>query len=413
MPPLYDHQSRFLARNPNKAIISHEAGTGKTRIACEWMKVRADKKAIVVCTKATKQKWIDDLVKWEVEHDVLVVTKEEFKSWGYNEKRDVIVIDECHHFSSPLFVARARSQLSEKLYNYIQTQANCHILLMSANVIRSTPWNLHTLAVYAGQYIDWRKYQDRFFELVRRPYLPRPAWQPRKGWQKEMQKLIPRYCDVAIMSDCTDVPIHQYELVGISLKDDTKQKMRSIEQEEWEAMKVWTEQHRLENGKEKLEYIKELGERNKKIVVVCHYREQLDIYEKELAKQKQVFVLHGGVKDQSTPIREAQEAEECYLLVQASMGAGFDLDRFSIMVFASMSFKYVDHSQMLGRINSIHNLHRNRYIYLIGGDKDKAIYDTIKRNEDFDPTKYLTKKAKQERGKDNRSSDGLVQEKLL
>jgi len=70
-------------------------------------------------------------------------------------------------------------------------------------------------------------------------------------------------------------------------------------------------------------------------------------------------------------IQDAQDSPECYLLVQSQVSAGYDLDTFSIMIFASMDWGYVNKVQMEARINRIHNLHRNQYIYLIGGEKIK------------------------------------------
>lgn len=224
-----------------------------------------------------------------------------------------------------------------------------------------------------------------------RPWLNRPAWEEKKGWQKEIQKTINNICDVAIMADCADVPVHEHQIVDIHLTKESKLAQEALFAEEWEPMALWTGLHRLENGKEKLAYIKELGEGVKKMIVVCHYRQQIEEYEKELSKQKQVFVLHGGVKDQHAVVQAAQEADECYFIIQASMGAGFDADKFSVMVFASMSYKYVDMSQMKGRINRIHNLHRNRYIYLIAGEHDKAVLNTLEAGKDFDPAEYICK----------------------
>ena len=71
------------------------------------------------------------------------------------------------------------------------------------------------------------------------------------------------------------------------------------------------------------------------------------------------------------------------------MGAGFDASEFSVMIFASMSFKFVDHIQALGRINRINNLHENDYYYLLAGPCDKNVYKTIMAGHDFHPPSYM------------------------
>ena len=391
MPPLYEHQSRFLIKNPDRAILSWEAGIGKTRAACEWIKLRYPEKALVICTKAIKQKWIDDLKKWKVENDVQVVTKEEFKNnYELIPVFPLLVVDECHHFSSPLFIQKQTSKLTSRLFDYVQKKDSMNILLMSANVVRSSPWNIHTLAVLAKMHAPhWRDYQEKFFELIKRPYLRGLAWSSKKDWQKKVQSIINKICNIALMIDCADVPVHEYEVINIPPSENLLREQAEIKKWEYEAMALWTKLHRLESGEDKLKIIKEIGESNKKVIIVCHYREQIDKWAEELAKYKQVFVLHGGVKNQNIIIQEAQEASECYFIIQASMGVGFDADKFSLMIFASMSYKYVDFSQMKGRINRIHNLHRNRYVYLLGGKYDRAVYETVLKGEDFDPVVYM------------------------
>jgi hypothetical protein len=148
---------------------------------------------------------------------------------------------------------------------------------------------------------------------------------------------------------------------------------------------TWTHEHQHEQiGK--AEVIKGLGYR--KLIVVCHYTAQIDLLANELAKDREVFVLDGRTKDPSTVKKQAQESDECYFIVQASMGMGWDGYMFGAIVFASMSHKSVDHTQMKGRLRSLEDLHPVVYHYLIGGKWDQRIYDSILANQDFNPHIY-------------------------
>jgi len=358
-------------------------GTGKTRAAIEWLKQQYSKNPLIIVPKAIKQKWIDDLEKWEYVGNAQVITKEQFKQHLYYQP-DALIVDEAHHFSSPLFIAKNRSALTSQLYDLIKANQSMPRLFLTANVVRSNPANLHTLLYLSVKQIEWKKWQDRFYSLQHLPYLPRPAWMPHKGWQKQMPPIISKYCSVALMKDCADVPVHEYNVVNIELSDGSKQAIKDIETLEWEPMKVWVEQHRLENGIEKLKWIVDFAEKRRKIIVICRYKEQIRQYADVLSKIKETFVLTGDTKDQGQLIADAQASDECFLIVQCQVTAGYDLDSFSTMVFASCSWSWVDHSQAHARINRIHNLHRNEYYYLIAGEKDKAILKSLDEKKDFD-----------------------------
>jgi len=88
-----------------------------------------------------------------------------------------------------------------------------------------------------------------------------------------------------------------------------------------------------------------------------------------------------------------------------------DADKFSVVVFASMSYKYIDTAQMKFRVKRIHNLHENTFIYLLGGKCDKACYDCISAGKNFDPIEYftgVTAEVRQERSESNTQSVGVV-----
>jgi hypothetical protein len=122
--------------------------------------------------------------------------------------------------------------------------------------------------------------------------------------------------------------------------------------------------------------------------VVAHYVEQVESLNKELGKDRMTFMVHGGVKGQEKILKDANEVDECFLIVQASLGAGFDADTFSCVVFASMSYRARDFVQMKYRVRRIHNLHPVEYNYLIGGRCDKQVYRTIQLGKDFIPSEW-------------------------
>lgn len=374
MKILYKHQKEFLDKNPNKALICFEAGCGKTLTAVEWLRLRQGN-ALVVVPKRIVKKWQEELG----DVKATVITKEQFKKIDFKNP-SALVLDECQFASAPLFT-RQRSQIATKVYNFIKFNPDMPVLLLTATPVSSSPANLHTLLCYIGVYIPWKDWQNQFYSLERRPFLSFPAWLPKPGWRKQIQSVLLKHAHIALMSDCVDyLPPITEEIIELDAK-------RFKSNSEWEAMQAFVEEHRFEQL-EKPKIIKAIGLQYRKVVVVAHFREQIEQLEKELSKDRKTYVLHGGVKDQEQVIKDAQEDSECYLICQYSIGAGFDLDTFSVMIFVSQGYSYTSLVQMRARIRRIHALKPVKYYYLQAGRCDRAIAKNLELGKDFDITEF-------------------------
>ena len=372
---LLAHQVKYAKGYPDRGFLVHEGGTGKTVCACVWLRDGRDNDALVVCPKKVVKKWQNTLKEWDTK--ATVVSKETFKKLP-PRKWSAKVIDEVDEFASPLFVAKKRSQLSTSLYELTQLFPDMPTLLLTATPIRSNPWNLHTLLTYYGRYIPWKEWRTAFFELKRMPYLPRPAYIPKKDWRKDIRVVLEKYADIVLMKDCVDeLPPVTEELINI----DTPKYIKAID------AKPFFDEHRWEQ-QNKVKHILEVGKEYRKILVVAYYREQIDVLEKELKKDREVFTIHGGVKDQEEVIKKAAEADECFFIVQASIGAGFDANTFSCIVFTSMSYAVRDYIQMKFRVRRIHDLHPVKIVYLMGGRCDKSVLENINKGKDFSPSEW-------------------------
>lgn len=383
MKPRYAHQQKFFEKNPNYALLLWETGLGKTRSACEWIHEREEKKALVICPKAIVEKWKRELIEWGAYADV--VSRDNVKKVDISDYR-ALVIDEAQDFAAPLFIA-GRSQRATTIYTHIQKYPETHVLLLSATPIRSTSWNYHTLATYIGGYIDWKKFQKKFFYLT--DTFGRWHYEPVKTWRKDIRPYLEGIADIVLARDCADIPPQRHHVVDIEW-DKTQEK--ALKDQYLEPAAEWHARHRAENSKKKYETLSKMLDGYRKAIVIVYYRAQIDEYVKEIGGDRQVFVLHGNTEDQDAVIAAAREADDCIFFLQASMGAGFDASEFSVMIFASMSFKFVDHVQALGRINRLNNLHPNDYFYLIGGKNDRSVYETVMAGHDFHPPSYMAKK---------------------
>ncbi len=210
------------------------------------------------------------------------------------------------------------------------------------------------------------------------PYLPRPAYIARSNWRQLIRPVLEKYADIVLMKDCVDeIPPVTEESINVS----SPKYIKAID------AKVFFDEHRWEQ-QNKIDEIKEVGKEYRKVLVVAYYREQIAELEKSLKNDRETFVIHGGVKDQEAVIKQATESDECYFICQASIGAGFDADSFSCIVFASMSYAVRDYIQMTYRVRRIHNLKPVKYHYLLGGRCDKAVFKNVKAGFDFVPSKW-------------------------
>jgi len=372
MNTLRPHQQKYMAeRNKNRDLLVWEMQTGKTAVACEWIKDRKPRKFLVTCPKGIIEKWKRELKTWGAKADV--VSRDQIKKINL-DKYDGLVLDEAQDFASPLF-NKQRSARAETIYNYVKSHPYCHILMLSATPIRSTSWNLHTLACYLGIFWPVKEFRDKFFYFT--DLYGRWHYEPRKDWRIMIRPYLESISDIVLLKDCIDVPEHNHETIFIK---QTKKPDKNTE---------WHERHRAEQSEDKWKTLSNLLDGYRKVILVVYYRDQIDDYVKRIGNDRQVFVLNGDTKNQDEVIEQAKKSDDCVFILQASMGAGFSASEFSVMIFASMSFKYVDYIQSTGRLNSTENIHKNNYVYLIGGECDKAVYDTIMDGHDFNPHKYL------------------------
>lgn len=375
---LYPHQQKYASGYEDRELVVHEAGTGKTICACAWLKDGRDDDPFIVCPKRIKQKWSDELARFDI-YNATILSFEEFKKTPHR-RYSAIVADECDELASPLFIPKLRSKRTEHFYELIKEyNEETPRLLLSATPIRSTPWNLHTLLTFKGYYIDWKKWRKEYFELTSRPYLTGKAWLPKKDWRKRVRSVLEEHSDIVLLSEITELPTEQNEYVQV--------KTQVPELEEWEPAARFHEERRYEQTN-KAKIIKDISRGYRKVLVVAYYREQCDELAEKLGKERQTYLVHGGVSDQEEILTEANSVDECYLIVQASLGAGFDADTFSCVIFASPSYAVRDYVQMKRRVRRIHNLHPVIHYHLVGGRCDQAVLDSIERGKDFIPGEY-------------------------
>lgn len=382
----YDWQHKALFEKENDyALWCAEAGTGKSFAGVEWQKQKnRGENPVVFCIKQIEGAWLERMPNGQVFTPHSILKKE------LPENPTSILIDEIDAYASPLFLAKKRSQCAAKLYEYIRNNPQAHVLGMSATPIRSTPWNLHTILTYLHRYIEWKEYRAEYFYMDQPRYMNRPAYFPKPGWQKYIQTLLETNAEIALLNDVVppDKMPEESHIIRNKFKKPNYEK-----NPEWEAAKQFHADNLLEqSAKDKT--IAEISRGYRKIVLVVYRTGEVARLYKKLSKERQTFVVDGGTKDVHAVELAAEDCSECYLIVQASVGAGFEVPSFPCMIFVSQSYGVRNYTQMKGRIRRANDLIASKgrkkldYFYLHGGKCDKMIYESIQSGRDFVPSEY-------------------------
>jgi len=397
---LYNHQKQFLTENPDKTTLVWSCGTGKTRAAIEWTHVDWSYagEVLIICPKALKQNWRRESLRWAkagLPSLTMILSKEEFRrDWKTLPKFRQVVVDEVHNgFLTPMF----KSQMSKALRDYLKKHNVPRVLLLSATVYTSSPWNIYNLAVFTGHNWNWKRFKETFFYDVRMG--PRLIPQVKKGSEAKLATLTKTIANVVDIHDVLDVPLQNHtepEYFALS-----KEQITAIK-DNYDPLPIvrYTAQHEIENGIllgnefrdlytfqcDKNERIAELCKENKKVAVVCRYNAQIDMLMDWVNEAgKPVFVIRGDVTNRDEITLKAEQAEECVVLIQADCAEGYQLPSFGLCVFASMSYSYTKWEQICGRFLRMDKPSRTTFLYLLteGDSIDQAVYDSVKKKEDF------------------------------
>lgn len=402
---LMPHQQETVDRAPKKRLLAFDTGTGKTITAISLVNKHNCNDVLVIAPKTNVEQWGIELNKYLNKGTIYkVLSKEEFKAQvkSLPHYRGVIV-DEGHYF------AGISSTLSKALNWYLNSKGNTTtqcVYIATATPYCSTPLNIYTLAKHLGYNWNYQAFKEKFFYYI--PMGARSVPVPRPNMEDDVAQLVKMIGDTTDMETAVTnsggvVPTQTDIVMKMPLTDEQTRAIKDI----FDPVFIvrWTKQHQIENGFlysedgdsktvttfecEKTLAVQRLCKQHKKIIIVSRYTHQLHLYKSLLeGGGRQVFLLSGETKNRQELIDNANKSDDCVFLMQASCSAGFELPTFRVMVYAALSFSFVDHIQSRGRVLRINNLQENTYIYLVAEGVDQDVYDCIMRKQDFNIAIY-------------------------
>ena len=404
---LYQHQKDFLKKNPNKSSLVWSCGTGKTRAAIEWSN-QYGFDVLIICPKALKANWEREAKRWSSKKIMFqgkvlaesvdgykIVTKEEFRrDWDKLPAYAQLICDEVHNgFLTPNF----KSQMSKALKGYLKKHNVPRVLLLSATVYTSSPWNIYNLAWYTGHQWDYRKFKYEYFDDVWMG--PKVIPVVKKDAQPRLAKLVQKIASVVDIHDVMDVPLqHHLDPEYFAL---TKEQQKAIKGA-YDPLPIvrYTYQHEIENGVllgnefrkfqlfdcDKNSRIYDICREHVKVAIVCRYNMQIaELEEGLLSEGFEVLVIQGSVSNRDEVTLQAEKLDKVIVIIQADCAEGYQLPSFELCIFASMSYSYTKYEQICGRFLRMDKPSRTTFIYLLteGDSMDQAVYDSIKNKQDF------------------------------
>jgi len=205
------------------------------------------------------------------------------------------------------------------------------------------------------------------------------------------------------LSDFVDVPEQTHKVVSVPLTVSQKKAIQEAKLEWPDPLVLLGKKHQIEQGvlkgdkfnqsgrfdENKTEVLLDLQKEFGKILVFAKYKDQIDHIAKQFAKECTVYTLTGDTKDRKALMEMAEKDDTCIVIAQSSISAGYELPSFRCTVYCSIDFSVVSYIQGLGRTLRINNLQKNLYVYLLCGEIDKKIYESVVINKvDFNEKMY-------------------------
>jgi len=401
MPKLFDHQKRILNKNPERLLIAHGTGTGKTLTALALLR-RNKEVGLVIVPKQLKKQWHRQAILFEVSHLVHIISKEEFKKdWAKLPAYNAIVVDEFHYFGN------LKSQLSKALINYQNKHKPKYFWGLTATPYLSTPMNIYALATHLGYRWNYWAFQNRFFSMVKFGRKRVPVVKP--GIEDDIAELVRNIGDVVGLEEVAtdnnlgDLPEQITEVEVFGLTNEQKKAIAEIQETEFIAR--WTKKHEIEQGFiygneyddfvykklpcDKTERIKDLVQERNKVAVFCRYNAQIDYLKEELSTIcPHILVINGKTKDKDAVVQEVEKLDKCVVLINSACSEGYELPSVGLIVFASLSFSFKDFTQAKGRFLRANKLKRNVFVVLVSDGVDQDVWGAIQRKQDFNMAIY-------------------------
>lgn len=390
---LYFHQQSLLNANPQRHLIAWQVGTGKTRMALELAK-KNGVVPLVVVPKMLKEKWRREALALEV--PAYIVSKEEFRR-DHKELPvcGAVIVDEAHQA-----FGNFKSQTYKCALAYFKRCAIQYVWLLTGTPYTSTPWSIFSLAKLVGVKLDYFDFRKQFF--TERYFGRRLVFEPKKGIENELADLVKTFGSIVRMDECVDVPDQVIEEETYELTKEQEKYLGRVRDRETNPLARFTKYHQIASGILigdeftppvafdclKNDRIVDLAEDTAKMAVFCRYNFHIDALASRLGELDiPTLIIRGDTEDRDAVVAQAEAMDRVVVLINSACSVGYELPSIGVVVFASLSYSYVDFEQAKGRFLRINKLKKNLYIIMTTRDSaDEPVKESIDLKQNFNDT---------------------------
>ena len=385
------HQTKAVRESPDKWGLWFKMRVGKSPTAIRLVTTRC-KSGLIICPKGIVKQWEDEIRVWgDGETKFKVISRDQFKIQINDiEKYEAVICDEVHRG-----FANYKALMYKALMFYIKRYEVNYIWLLTGTPFTSSSWSVYSYGKILGKKWKWFAWSKEFFTKIRmgRRWIPIPRYGKDKKLQNTLRSIgtVIDLKDVAEIADDIDI-IEEFKL--------NKEQIKRIDEIDEELPVVeYIKQRQIEQGvlksdgynpdmiftSAKDKRLIEIVANYEKIIIVCKYTNQVNKIA-EMLKYRKVFVISGQVKETASEVAEkAENSENCVVVIQSDTCDGYSLKSFDTMVFASMSYSFVNYDQIRSRMKSMEKKTACTYIHLLIGGKsiDRAVQDSVFKKQNF------------------------------
>ena len=406
MLTLKPHQQKIVDEDKKKALLGLGTGVGKTVISLSLARGRT---LIVVKKQQRVDKTFETtLEKFGIDLDIKVVTLDEFKKMK-KQHYDTLIIDEAHEMLNGAvnyfhFLTFFKpSKICKALLDYNAKFQPERIYLLSATIDASA-MSVYNACRILGVHHNIEQWIKAFFFLRNQRYVANKTPEAKERIVKVIQKL--GYC--MTHSDHTEVPEQTYTPIYVPLTTEQVTAIKQAELDYPDALQLVGKKYQIEQGVLKGNQFTEsqsfpthkdtvilmLAKEHKQMIIFANYTEQIS-HIQSILKKYNVHTLTGETKKKEREVLLANlhDTDEYILIVNTKIAAGWELNKCSTMVFASLDYSAWKRIQAEGRIQRANNLKKNTYIDIITkGGVHEAIYKSIKLGKSFNEKLFIKNK---------------------
>jgi len=382
----------FQHLDPERFGLFFAPRVGKTYTILELFKKYNINDGLIVVPKKLKPQWLDDVNNWDANHTV--ITKEEFKrDHKILPKYNAIAIDESHAFSN------VKSQLTKSMLWYLRIHNPQYRWLSTGTPYRSNPLNIYALYVLLDKPIKYWNFFNEFYIQINMG--GRMVPQVKKGMESRLEDYVKRVGMTLALKDVANVPDAEDFTEYFDMTEDQNKAIKALEDTVFMAR--FSKTHQIEQGfvygdgytnderfsALKNDRIMDIVKQNDKVAISCKFTYQIDMIQEMLSSFRKVYIVDGRTEDRYKIEQEIRKDSQCVVIIQAGASEGMDLSSINTMIFASLSYSHLDHTQSRARLENLEVLSLNTYYYLLTKGIDTEVHKKIMQKQDFHESLFI------------------------